>query len=372
MHRAPVRQPRRAAAVTRASAQQLSNGSPVLQGLPFFCYILSVMSPLFGKKKSNEKTILVIDIENGSVGAALARLSSSEAPKLFSEKRVHLPALRTRDSGTLALQVDKALKDVLLEMAGVAARVRTHPTAYELGDVSRVIFFLHAPWVALDVAEPGKVVLDAPEDFLSTLRGRTEEVFDAVPVSFQAYGSRVPAVVGGLFNDHADILLLTMTGEVTELSKSQGGVIVGHATVPVGTHTFLRTLGSHAGMTEPEARSALSLMRHKDALSHTSWGEAFQTAGGHFMQESSDVLGQLLRDHTSPQGIYIVAPAPLGEWFARTISDTDSLAGLFPEGSRARAVHPHHTKPFLGVHSQIPDTSLALEVISIDARMSGI
>jgi len=335
------------------------------------------MSPLFGKKKSKEKTILIVDIENGSVGAALARFSPYGTPKLFSERRVYLPAQFARDSNSLSVQVEAALADVLSSMAGVAARVRSHPTAFEMGDVSRVVFFLHAPWVAVGVSEPGKVTLDAHEDFLGTLRNRAEESFDRIPVSFQSFGSRIPSVVNGLFADGGqppqdDMLLLTMTGEVTELSKAHGGALLGHATIPLGTHTFIRTLGSHAGMSEAEARSALALMRHKNVIEHAEWGEAFQTANGQFMEESTDILEQLLQDYSSPHSVYIVAPAPLGEWFAKTISDDDRLSALFPEGSSARAVHAHHTKPFLGAHSQVPDVVLALETLSIDARMSGI
>ncbi len=330
------------------------------------------MSPLFHKKKSTEKTILLLDIENGSVGGALVRLAQGEAPKIFSQKRLYMQLLPTRDSHSLSERVASTARSVLSNLAHVAARVRQHPTHGSAGEVSRIIFFLHAPWVMVGVPEPGKVSLDAHDMFLQTLREGAAESFDGIPTSFQSFGSRIPQVVSSIFSAGDDTLLISMTGEVTELSKVRGSTLVGHATIPFGTHTFVRTLQTHGGMSEPEARSALQLLRHHGTTSHVSWGEAFTAAGTHFMTESRDVLGELLSEHVSPHGVYVLAPAPLGEWFAKTIVEDDALAALFPEGSTARAVHPHHTKPFLGAHSSLPDVPLTLETLSVDTRMSGI
>lgn len=331
------------------------------------------MSLLFGKKKQAEKTVLIVDVENGSVGVALARLSSAEAPKLFSQRRVQVSSLPVRDSALLARKVEKALVEVLSYAAEVAARVRLHPSAFEVGEISRIIFFLHAPWVAVNVTEPGKVSLDAQDDILFMLKQVVAAYFDGVPVSYQSFGSRIPSVVSGMFNTGDDVLFINITGEVMELAKARKGSLMGHATIPTGVHTFVRTLGVHSGMSEAEARSVLRLMKHTEAPSHASWGEAFHAAGNQLLEESRDVLGELLGTYSSAHGIYVVAPEPaLGEWFARAITDDEGLSELFPEGSTARAVHPHHAKPFLGAHSQIPDIPLALEALSVDARMSGI
>ncbi len=330
------------------------------------------MSPLFGKKKSTGTTVLVLDIENGSVGAALVRLSKDSAPKLFSEKRVYVPALATRDSLTLVPRVLKATREALAHAADVAARVRLHPTMSDVGEVSRIIYFLHAPWVSVGIPEVGKVSLDAHEPFLEELRLATIERFDGTPISFQSFGSRIPSVVGSMFDVGDDLLMVSMTGEITEVTKARGGSLLGHATLPFGTHTFIRTLGSHAGMTEAEARSALTLLRHKGAHEHVPWGEAFKAASSHLVEESKDVIEALLREHTSPHGVYVLAPGPLAEWFAQTFANDERLASLFPEGSSARALHAHHAKPFLAVHATVPDVPLSLEALSIHARTSGI
>ena len=51
---------------------------------------------LFGRKKAPEKTILTLDVEQGSVGSALVRISPNEPPRIFGEFRTHLPLGDTR------------------------------------------------------------------------------------------------------------------------------------------------------------------------------------------------------------------------------------------------------------------------------------
>src|SRR3989338_4285685 len=55
-----------------------------------------------GKKKEEGRTVLLLDIESGSVGAALVRIAPQERPRMFVERRGHLPAGAVRTAGGLA------------------------------------------------------------------------------------------------------------------------------------------------------------------------------------------------------------------------------------------------------------------------------
>ncbi|MDP4020893.1 MAG: hypothetical protein Q8P58_02540, partial [Candidatus Adlerbacteria bacterium] len=67
------------------------------------------MSPLFGKKKDDGRTILILDVESGSIGGALVRFSSGQQPKVFGETRHPLPLRATYEPQILA---DLALREV--------------------------------------------------------------------------------------------------------------------------------------------------------------------------------------------------------------------------------------------------------------------
>src|SRR5690349_19059259 len=108
---------------------------------------------LFGKKPDG-KTLLVLDIEQGSVGSSLVRLSSSEPPRLFGETRIALKVLPTRDTISLLREVAAGLRTALHHAAQVASRLRNAPEGKNseslktIGVVSHSTVFLGAPWGA--------------------------------------------------------------------------------------------------------------------------------------------------------------------------------------------------------------------------------
>src|SRR4051812_42791750 len=110
-------------------------------------YTYVYMSALFGKKTPTDKTVLIVDIENSSVGAALVRLSPGHAPKLFAEKRVALPLLPSVSAGKLLEETDKALREALLQASTVAARMRNHSKLGPVGVIAHVQVFVSPPWV---------------------------------------------------------------------------------------------------------------------------------------------------------------------------------------------------------------------------------
>ena len=69
---------------------------------------------LFVGKKSPEKTVLILDVESGSVGSALVRLVPKKQPKLFGETRAYAPLSMSRSGSALYtnIKADKLLENI--------------------------------------------------------------------------------------------------------------------------------------------------------------------------------------------------------------------------------------------------------------------
>ena len=102
---------------------------------------------LFGGKKSpTKRTVLILDVENGSVGSTLVQLTQNKQPKLFGEMRSHAP-LGSRITGALlSADIKLAAANAIRHASEVATRVRSHPKIASLGRVVSIAVFLAPPW----------------------------------------------------------------------------------------------------------------------------------------------------------------------------------------------------------------------------------
>ncbi len=322
------------------------------------------MSPLFRRKREEGKTVLILDVENGSVGAALARIEPMNAPKLFGETRISTPILKTHNSTALMGEIEKAAAEALHHTAGVAARIRNHPTHYATGEVSHAAIFLSAPWAALDVAGS------------SVPHPITQRIYDAIgpslgyqtPVSYHPFSTAAVHMIPSLFPYEERYLLCMLSGEVMELVMLERDQyeqhILGTATLPLGRNALVRTLGAHGGLSEAEVYSFLK-------LPHTSayhpLHEPLHALAAHVASEFKSVAQDFLP--LSPiRSVFIVGHEPMGQWFARSLAEHPSMADLFPEGGTVRAVRGSHITPFISVHAKNPDLPLLIEAVFVDAR----
>jgi len=303
---------------------------------------------MFGKK-SSDKTVLILDIENGSVASALLKLAAGEAPRLFGETRIAVPLMDTRSAHSLSRAVEHAASESLLHASEVAARLRHHAGA--LPPVSSVVMFMAAPWGVPNLAQGSPDFTPA----FGELAPRIRSLFGDVPTSLHAHASAAVHGLRAAYPHEERALLLSVNGEVSELLMLEDARVVGHATAPVGLCTVLRTLKSHAGLSEHEARSAMR-------LNHNS--EANLAAAAHFAGEFKQAARELFGGQTSGN-VFVLAHEPAGEWFARSLAHR-SLAELFPQGGTVRAMRPGHIAPFVAHHGY-PDTHLLLDALYTSA-----
>ena len=316
---------------------------------------------LFGSKKAEGETALILDIENGSVAAGLVHMLPGKEPKLYGADRKTLPMLSSVSASALMHKVEAAAREVVEHASTVAARLRGHEKLAPLGRVSRVEFFFAPPWSHFE--EPHWHHEESLLDSLSTaVSGR----FGYLPSAVHPLGRPLLSVAKGLFPDEQEMLLSTVTGEVTELLLLRDGMMAGRATIPYGHHFFLRTLQSHGGLTPAEARSAMRLSTQSGAM-HAPLREALGSGSEHFLTEFKDAASALLSP-SSARTVLIAASEPMGEWVARSLSG-DSFGELFPDGGVVRALRSRQ----LAAHFAPPvqhDLFLMLQALFFDAHTS--
>ncbi len=322
------------------------------------------MSALFKRTKDEGSTVLVLDVENGSVGSALVRLSHNSAPRLFGETRVYIPLLKTRTSGAIAKEVDSATRKAIEQAAQVAARVRVH-SSEPLGTIEHVAVFMSPPWATL------------PMGYETVPHPMTQSVYDslvtllgpAVPVSFHPFATATAHMVPSIYPHEERYLLCIVSGEVMEIVALERSPyesqILGHATLPFGKNSIMRTLSAHAGLTHAEAESALKLSNHTHAM---PIHEPLASLGVQLGAEFDEIAKELAASGTL-RSVFVVSHEPVAEWVARSLAEHAALDTLFPQGGTVRAVRGNHISPYLAMHAHKPDIALLLEALFVDARL---
>lgn len=300
---------------------------------------------------ARQTSVVLLDIENGSVGSSLMRLTAGEAPCLFGSQRAETPLMDTRSAATLLRAVEHAADESLLRASETASRLRNAGT---LPPVRKAVVFMAAPWGVPNLLE-GRP--DFSHTLLKKIELRARSLFGDVPVLAHAHMSAAVHGLRALYPDERDALILSVNGEVSELLLLREARVAGYASAPIGVHTVLRTLKSHAGLTSHEARSALRLAT-RPRQGKEGLNEALRAAAAHFASEFACAAREMFGTEERGRGsVFVLAHEPAGEWFARALADA-SLAELFPQGGVVRAMRPGHLHPFVGGHAG--DAHLAL------------
>lgn len=322
------------------------------------------MTPLFGKKAHahpDERTVLILDIENGSAATALLRLSPNEQPKLFGELRAYTPLPMTRSGETLSAEVEKAIQAVLRNAAEVSARVRNHKTASSLGHIDSIAVFMAPPWGTPNLAEGKPTFLESMKSYV---KRATERTFGRqIPAGFYTSAGSVAFGTRALMSKEP-CLVCAVTGEVTELLRMDKDGVAAHATVPTGLHTYMRTLRTHGGLSESESRSAMRLPHDASHLREPS-----RYAAREFAAHVHDAARDLLAG-TEVMRVAIVAPEHSSERMARALVEYEALQELFPKGGEVRALRASHATPHIAAHAESPDLHLLLGALFVDSHFN--
>lgn len=339
---------------------------------------------LFSGTKNKTKTILLVDVGSGSVGAGLARLNSKGKPILLYSKREELPVGFTRSGWKLQSNVLKSAKTVIEDVRKVAA-LWSEGNAIQPQKIEHVAFFLAAPWSTITLksvhfsrTKPFKMNASVLERMLTgeskistdassampleiektavSLRlneYRAERLNDSmvtavdvtlattnsyaslhdsllelthsfshnVDVTFHSFGLPASHALQTLKPDISDALLLDIGAEVTEILQIKRGALVGRATAPVGSNVYLRTLKAHANINQAEADSALKLAETEGTRLSDELSKPLMGAGRVWLKGLSSALVPLA-ENGLPIQMYILSDARVSSWIQSTIEST--------------------------------------------------
>ncbi len=314
---------------------------------------------LFGKKTPQERTFLILDVESGSVGGTLVRIAQGERPKLFGETRVLLPVAFSLSGSTLAAQTEQAIKEVVQKLSELAARVRMHNEAASIGRVERGVVFFAPPW--------GKPNLESGtpefiEDMQAKVRTAAESRLGRMPLNFFTSAGLAAFGSSSLFEPEP-VLLYIVGGEVSELLHHDGAGVRAHATIPLGLHALLRTLRTHGGLSELEARSAARLP-FTTAHLREPFSAVAQHVGAHFAPAARELLGD-----SQVSRVRVMGEGATAEWFARALASYEPLGELFPHGGEVRSLALRHLTPHIAAHQETADLRLMLASLFVDSRL---
>lgn len=266
------------------------------------------------RKKPEGRTFLILDVESGSVGGALAHLGEG-APRYFGEMRSDFAVGPARDAHSLRAQAASAIGRVAEELAQVAARLRGHEAARAFGTIERAVLFMGSPW-GVPRLDQGKPYMDEP------LRAEAERALArhfATPLHAHARASAALHAARATLPYDSTYLLIVPGGEITEIMSIEDGAVASYGTLPVGLHTAVRTLAAHGGLHEHEARALIKLGADTEPLTH-----AREHIAGQF--------ARLAKNHGWERHTRVYSMSHQGDWLARALSRS-SAARLFGEGS---------------------------------------
>jgi hypothetical protein len=309
---------------------------------------------MFGKKKVAGNTVLILDVESGSVASALVDVSKAQ-PQIISHQRQHLPLTQSRSGSAISRSLEQALAHSLRHSAEVAARMRVHAPMQNIGTVGHAVIFLAAPWGTPDLAAGGPQYVPGIREYI---KEAVQTAFGDVAVSF--YTSADAIVYGSRrIGKHVDTLSVALRGEILELLLLSAGGPAAYSTVPLGSMSILRTLQTHGDLSMHEASSMLNLAKHKDDLYY----EPLVVAGRHLSDTFADGAALLLPAGTATN-LVVVGEQPLGEWFAKHIAGNPRVSDYFTEESTVEALLPYHVGGLIG-QGTVHDPFVLLEALFV-------
>lgn len=339
---------------------------------------------LFSSTKNKSKTILLVDVGSGSVGAGLCVLNSKGKPTLLYSKREEFPVGLTRSGEELQNNVLKSAEAVIEDVRKVAA-LWSEGTTIVPQRIEHVAFFLAAPWSTISLksvhfsrTKPFKMNASVLERMLTEENKISTDVSSTMPleiektavslrlneyraeslsdslvttvdvtlattnsyaslhdsllnlahsfphstaVTFHSFGLPASHALQTLKPDISDALLLDIGAEVTEVLQIKHGALMGRATAPVGSNVYLRTLKTHADISHAEANSALKLAKAEGTRLSGELGEPLTDAGKLLLKGLSLALVPLA-ENGLPIQMYILSDARVTSWIQSAVEST--------------------------------------------------
>lgn len=386
-----------------------------------------MFSGFFGREKAT-KTILLVDVGSGSVGAALARLNSRGKPTLLTSSRAPFPLRLTRSGAKLT-------EDAVAATQTAIEDIRTKAASYSEGGVSmpqrieHVAFFLAAPWSATQIREirfsrskefkmsasvlermltederankqdtQGRLIERTalslrlngyPVDSVGNLpvltvdvslatSHATEPLVDALAdiahhlpgdpaVTFHSFALPAVHALLSAYPQMQDTLIIDAGAEITEIIRVQHGIPEARATAPAGSHLLLRTLAAHAHMGKREAESALALAKSEGTRLSHELKAPLEDAAAQWVKKVGSALKPLAASGLPPF-VFLFGDERATRWLSDALASASLPSAHTPIVPQVQPVVADTFLPFVESVEQNPDPFFLCELLYADTR----
>jgi len=341
----------------------------------------------FSKSKSSardeKKRVLVFDIGSSSVGGALFEVQKSSTPKILMTLREPINLEEEINPDKLLSLTTKALESVANKMhkalVGRPAEIFCALSSSWYASQTRVIkfqkntpFIFNAKlaesliqkeidifqteniknfphsdnkirlveWKNIKTILNGYVTLDplgkktksvemsvfisiAQESFLTHIEETIYKSFHLKEIGFISFALVSFTIVRDMLSNRENFILMDITGEITDISIVNKGVLFNSVSYPLGTNFFIREISIALGVSLDEGKSMLSLFRdgHAEASVEKKLVPIIDRMKKEWLNQLSKSLIDLSENLSVPRDIFVTVDSHLQNFFSDIIKN---------------------------------------------------
>jgi hypothetical protein len=162
-----------------------------------------------------------------------------------------------------------------------------------------------------------------PESLLDLMKETFARHFNRTNVTFHSFPLASVTVLRDIFNETEDFLFIDVTGEVTDVSLIESGVLLETASFPKGKHFVLREVSKKLNTIPEDTRSQLSMLTTGSVEEKVSKRllEALHVVENKWLHDFQGILFTLGKMRVIPHTVFLAADSEFIQIFRRFIED---------------------------------------------------
>ena len=177
--------------------------------------------------------------------------------------------------------------------------------------------------IALFVGLSSKKVIQSIED-------RISRVFYIKDVAFSTFSLASFSAIRDIFLDKKNFLMLDVTGEVTDVSLVEDGVLVESTSFPIGKNFLIRRISNELNTTSVEAVSFIEMINSNKGNKEMNMrvGKILKQAGEKWRGSFIKSLSRISSDIHTPNTVFFTADGNMVKWLTSSIKkeETDKIS----------------------------------------------
>lgn len=160
----------------------------------------------------------------------------------------------------------------------------------------------------------------SPENILSAIEHRIQKFFN-MEVKFQSSLFSSFVVARDAFPSESDFIFSHIGGEITDLVKVSGEILVESVSFPIGRNFLKREVEKNLNFDDIESLSLLKLYLRGEAHKNISdkMDKILNIAGEEWRSSLENSLNKMLGENPLPSRFFLIADEDMSSWFKKTV-----------------------------------------------------